>query len=254
MNQSLQKAAKIMELLMRGPTPVALSDLSRSLGMPMSTTSRFLSSMESLGFVRRENGTGKFYLGLRLFELGCRAIDDIGLRNIALPQMEKLRDQINENVFLTVLEGTRITYLDKIESRQAIITQANVGGTAPAYCVSSGKALLSFDPERLEQVIGEGLKSYTPLTIVDPDKLRQECKKVKKQGFATNKGEFRAGVTGVAAPIFNASGVPVAAISSATPISRMNKQRWTDHADAVLKYANIISRELGFADRKDSYA
>lgn len=243
-----------MEILMRGPTPVALSDLSRSLDMPMSTASRFLSSMEALGFVRREKGTGKFYLGLRLFELGCRAIDDVGLRNIALPQMEKLRDQINENVFLTVLEGTRITYLDKIESRQAVITQANVGGTAPAYCVSSGKVLLSFNPERLEQVIGEGLESYTPLTIIDPDKLRQECKKIKKQGFATNKGEFRAGVTGVAAPIFNASGMPVAAISSATPVSRMNKQRWIDHADAVLKYANIISRELGFADRKDSYA
>ena len=254
MNQSLQKAAQILDTLMRGPTPVSLSEFARSLDMPISTVSRFLSTMEALGFVRRENENGKFYLGLKLFELGCRAIDDVGLRKIALPQMEKLRDLINENVFLTVLEGTKITYLDKIESRQAIVTQANVGGTAPAYSVSSGKVLLAYNDDRLEQTIAEGLQAYTPLTIVDPEKLRQECKKIRKQGFATNKGEFRTGVTGIAAPIFNSSGLPVAAISTATPIARMNKQRWLDHVQAVVRYANIISRELGYFDREHLYA
>jgi IclR family transcriptional regulator, KDG regulon repressor len=253
-NQSLQKAAQILDIMMQGPTPVALTEFSRALGMPISTVSRFLSTMESLGFVRRESESGKFYLGLKLFELGCRAVDDVGLRRIALPQMEKLRDRINENVFLTVLEGTKITYLDKIESLQAIVTQANIGGTAPAYCVSSGKVLLSYDDARLEQTIAEGLKTFTPLTITDPEKLRQECKRIRKLGYAMNKGEFRTGVTGIAAPIFNSSGAPVAAISSATPIARMNKQRWQEHVTAVVQSAAIISRELGHIIREHSYA
>ena len=251
MNQSLQKADKILEILMKGPTPVALTEFARVLSMPKSTMSRFLSTLESLGFVMRDKETGKFYLGLRLFELGCKAIDDVGLRKMAIPEMEKLRNQIDENVLLTVSEGTRITYLDKIESHQAVVTQEKVGGTAPAYCVSSGKALLAFDKDRLELVIKEGLQAYTPLTITDPDKLRQECEKIRKQGYAINRGEYRTGVTGIAAPIFNANGTLVGAISTAAPAERMNKRRWDEHVRAVVKAGLTISHSLGFNDKSD---
>jgi IclR family KDG regulon transcriptional repressor len=248
-NQSLQKANKILEILMKGPTPVAVTEFARALEMPKSTTSRFLSTLESLGFVMRDRETGKFYLGLRLFELGCKAIDDVGLRKMAIPEMEKLRDKIDENVLLTVTEGTRITYLDKIESQQAVVTQEKVGGTAPAYCVSSGKALLAFDKERLELVIKEGLKEFTPLTITDPAKLRQECEKIRKQGYAVNRGEYRTGVTGIAAPIFNGNGTLVGAISTAAPAERMTKPRWSTHIRAVTAAAAAISRNLGYAKR-----
>ena len=249
MNQSLQKAAQILDILMKGPTPVALTEFARALNMPKSTTSRFLSTLESLDFVMREKESGKFFLGLRLFELGCKAIDDVGLRKTAIPEMEKLRNKINENILLTVSEGTRITYLDIIESQQAVVTKEKVGGTAPAYCVSSGKVMIAFDKERLDQVIKEGLKAFTPLTIVDPDKLRKECEKIRKRGYAINRGEYRTGVTGIAAPIFNANEALVGAISTAAPAERMNKRRWHEHVQAVTKSANTISRNLGFSNR-----
>jgi IclR family transcriptional regulator, KDG regulon repressor len=248
-NQSLQKAAQILELLMKGPTPVALTEFARALNMPKSTTSRFLSTLESLGFVMRDQASGKFYLGLRLFELGCKAIDDVGLRKVSIPEMEKLRDKINENILLTVIEGTRITYLDKIESQQAVVTQERIGSTAPAYCVSSGKAIIAYDEDRIELVIKEGLKAFTPLTIVEPAKLRQECKKIRKCGFALNRGEYRTGVTGIAAPIFNANGTVVGAISTAAPAERMTKRRWDEHVQAVTASANAISRSLGYSNR-----
>jgi len=249
MNQSLQKSAQILETLMKGPTPVGVNEFAHTLGLPKSTVSRFLSTMESLGFVRRDQESGKFFLGLRLFELGCKAIEDVGLRNVAIPEMKRLRDTIDENVLLTVLEGTQITYLDKIECRQAIVSQTSVGGTAPAYCVSSGKAMLAFDPERLEKAIEKGLKSFTPLTIVEPDKLRRECKKIREQGYAINKGEFRVDVTGIGAPIFNARGEVVGAISTATPALRMNKNRWQTHIEAVTRTGDTISRLLGAPNR-----
>jgi len=248
-NQSLQKAAQILDILMKNPTPVAVTDFARILQMPKSTTSRFLSTLESLGFVMRERTSGKFYLGLRLFELGCKAIDDVGLRKVAIPEMEKLRDKINENILLTVIEGTRITYLDKFESQQAVVTQERIGSTAPAYCVSSGKVMIAYDEERLEQVIKAGLKPFTPLTIVDPDKLRQECKKIRKAGYAINRGEYRTGVIGIAAPIFNGNGTVVGAISTATPITRMTKSLWNEHVKAVVASADAISRSLGYASR-----
>ena len=112
MNRSLMKAAQIFDTLMAENNPVGVNEFARKLDMPKSTVSRFLSTMEALGFVRREPGSGKFRLGLKLFELGCRAIEDMDLREIAVPHMAKLRDAINENVLLTVLEGDRITYLE----------------------------------------------------------------------------------------------------------------------------------------------
>ncbi len=250
MNQSLLKSAQILKTLMEGPTLVGVNEFAHTLGMPKSTVSRFLSTLESLGFVRKDQESGKFFLGLRLFELGCKAIEDVGLRNVAIPEMERLRDTIDENVLLTVLEDTQITYLDKIDCRQAIVSQTNAGGTAPAYCVSGGKAMLAFDSERLEKVIEKGLRSFTPLTIVEPDKLRRECKKIKEQGYAINKGEFRIDVTGVGTPIFNARGKVVGAISTATPAVRMSKNRWQDHIKAVTRTGNAISRLLGSPDRR----
>ena len=126
-----------------------------------------------------------------------------------------------------------------------MIIQTNVGGTAPAYCVSSGKAMLAYDAERLEKVITQGLKSYTPHTIVDPEVLRRECAKIREQGYALNRGEFRKDVTGIGAPIFNAKGEVLGAISTSTPASRMNKKRWSDHIRAVTETSSSISRQLG---------
>jgi IclR family transcriptional regulator, KDG regulon repressor len=245
-NQSLQKTVQILDMLMKGPTPIALTDLARGLEMPKSTVSRFLATLEAIAFVRKDRESGKYYLGLRLFELGCKAIEDIALRKVAIPEMEKLRDHINETIVLTVMEGTKITYLDRIESQQAIVTHQKAGETAPAYCVSSGKVMIAYDEKRLERVIQEGLTPFTPLTIIDPDVLRQECAKIRKRGYAINRGEHRLGVTGVAAPIFNANGTITAAISTATPATRMNRQRWRDHVDSVTKAASAVSRNLGY--------
>ena len=254
MNRSLMKTAQIFDTLMAENNPVGVNEFARKLNMPKSTVSRFLSTMESLGFVRREPGSGKFQLGLKLFELGCRAIEDMDLREIAIPHMARLRDSINENVLLTVLEGDRITYLEKMESTQAVVTQMNVGATAPAHCVSSGKAMLAYHSEVAERVLASELKGYSPHTIVDPQRMREELEGIRARGYALNKGEFREDVCGVAAPIFDARGLVAGAISTATPASRMNDERWREHIEAVLDVTRTISKLLGASGNQPSVA
>ena len=252
MNRSLMKTAQIFDTLLAESNPVGVNEFARKLNMPKSTVSRFLSTMETLGFVRREPGSGKFRLGLKLFELGCRAIEDMDLREIAIPHMAKLRDDINENVLLTVLEGDRITYLEKMESTQAVVTQMTVGATAPAHCVSSGKAMLAHHPELAERVLASGLNRYSPYTIVNPQSMREELEAIRTSGYALNKGEFREDVCGVAAPIFDARGLVVGAISTATPASRMNEERWQEHIGAVLEVTRAISKVLGASVNQSS--
>jgi IclR family KDG regulon transcriptional repressor len=247
MNLSLQKTSKILDILMQCKKPVGVNEFSETLQMPKSTISRFLSTLESLGFVRRDSETGKFFLGLKLFELGCKAMEDLGLREVAIPKMESLRDLLNENVLLTILEGTHITYLDKIESQQVVVIQTNLGGTAPAYCVSGGKAMVAHFSERIEIIISEGLEKFTANTITDPKNFRQECQNIREQGYAINNGEFQIDVHGVGTPIFNARGEVVGAISTAVPASRMSKELLEDHIKAVTKTGNDVSSLLGFS-------
>jgi IclR family transcriptional regulator, KDG regulon repressor len=253
MNKSLLKTCQILEILTHKNEPIGVNEFSRLLGMPKSTVSRFLATLESLGFVRRNGENRKFRLGLKLFEWGRKALDDLGLRQVAIPLMEKLRDTVNEDVILSVLEDTHITYLEKVECSHHVVIHTAVGSTAPAHSVSSGKLMLAYDSRALEMVISNGLKAYTRYTIVNPNRLRQECAKVRDSGYAVSKEEFREGVTGVAAPIFNTKGTLVGAISISTPASRITERKRREHIKTVTQTARAISRQLGaLTDGTDS--
>lgn len=243
----LFKTHQILDTLMnKNGRPVGVNEFSQILKMPKSTVSHFLSSLESLGFVRKHPENGKYRLGLKLFQLGWRIYDDFSFRDAAIPEMEKLRDTLNEDTLLTVLDDTKIVYLDRLTSTHHIVIHTNVGSNAPAYCVSSGKVLLAYNPSSLEKVISAGLKACTRHTITDPNRLRQECERIRKFGYAiTSKGEFREGVTGVAAPIFNAKGSVIAALSISTPESRITPFKRREHIKAVTQAAKTISRQLG---------
>ncbi|MFC1665292.1 IclR family transcriptional regulator [Pseudomonadota bacterium] len=126
-----------------------------------------------------------------------------------------------------------------------MVIQSNIGGSAPAYCVSSGKAMIAFDADRLEKVIGEGLKRFTANTITDPKKLRDTCQEIREKGYAINNGEYRIDAMGVGSPIFDSRNQVVGAISSVAPLSRMNKKQWRLHIESVLSTAERISQRLG---------
>ena len=167
MNQSLVKSAQILDILMDSQHPVSLTQFAKSLEMPKSTASRFLLTMEKLGFVRKDKDSGRYLMGIRLFELGCKAIEGVGLREAAVPEMELLKNELNENILLTIMGGTQVIYLDKVESQQAVVIQSNIGGSAPAYCVSSGKAMIAFDYNRKRKKIGWGLTELETGFVMD---------------------------------------------------------------------------------------
>ena len=87
---------------------------------------------------------------------------------------------------------------------------------------------------------------YTPRTITDPEALRKELRRVREIGYAVNRGEWREAVGGLAAPIFDASRVAIAAIGLSGPTDRLNATRMREWAPLVMAAASAISRELGF--------
>lgn len=210
---------------------------------------RILQMMKATGWVR-QTSAGEYECTLKLWELGLRLVERIDLRRLAAPYMQELAGRTQESIHLSILEGTEVLYLDKLDSSQPIRAFTHVGGRAPAYCVATGRALLAYADETVIAAATRKMEPFTALTVTSPQKLRKELLQVRKQGYAINRGEWRGGVRGLAAPIFDANARVIAAIGIAGPGERMTEASLKTYAPLVVSAARQLSQDLGFAGLK----
>ena len=130
----------------RASTPLGLAQVATSLQLHKSTAHRFLMVLEKHRMVERTAG-GKFRLGLRLFDLGNRAIEQYDLRERAQPHLRRLVAETEETAHLCILEGAHVIYIDKIEPARSVRMITRIGASNPVHCTSVGKAMLAFLPE-----------------------------------------------------------------------------------------------------------
>ncbi|MBB3043417.1 IclR family transcriptional regulator [Nocardioides soli] len=191
---------------------IRLSDLSRRTGMPKATAHRLLQKLIQFGAVERE-GNG-YRIGIRLYELGQLSQQAQTLRAKALPMLTRLHSATQATVHLAVLEQTEVVYLDKLVGPMGPRIPSRLGGRMPAYCTGLGKAMLAHStPETIQAVIDGGMQRRAPRTIVLPSSLVREVQSVRKTGIAYEWEESAVGVVCAAAPVLDAAGKPIAAIS-----------------------------------------
>jgi DNA-binding IclR family transcriptional regulator len=222
-----------------------LSELSRHLGLGKSTTFRLLTTLEAHGFVRRHPDTGRYGVGLRVFEIGCAAVGPTGLRQATPFHLSRLVELTGETAYCAVLDGRHVVHVEVHVTANPIRLHAAIGDRFPAHAVASGKVLLAHGPPAaVEAYIADGLAGFTARTIIDPDRLRAELADVRVRGFAVNQGEFQDEVWGAAAPVRDHRGVAIAAVAVAGPNFRL-KEDLTELGGIVRAVADTFSRELG---------
>ena len=226
---------------------MGISALANRLGLAKSTVHRLATTLVEYDILEQNRETGKYRLGLALFELGTLVRRKMDVMSEAQGQIHALADLTGETVQLAILDHLSVLYIRIRESRQAVRMSSGLGSRAPAHCTSVGKALLAYQPaEIVEGVIANGLKRYTANTITDPGKLQEELATVRQKGFAIDDEEIEDGLRCVAAPIRNHSGRVVAAISVAAPVQRMTKKNVQTTVPSVVAAADGISRRLGY--------
>jgi DNA-binding IclR family transcriptional regulator len=169
----------------------------------------------------------------------------LDLRRHAERQMESLMSLTGESVHLSVLDRLEVVYVHKVDSPNPVRAYTQIGGRAPAYCVATGKAQLAFGGPALLSEVATRLEAHTERTIVDPAGFQREMKKVREQGYALNRAEWRDDVWGIASPVLDARGSVIAAVGISGPAVRFRKAvlaRWTQ---AVIGAATDISHSLG---------
>jgi IclR family KDG regulon transcriptional repressor len=224
----------------------SLSELVERTHLPKSTLMRLLSSLIELGFLQRTRH-GHYSVSLKMWRIGCGAVEQHSIREAVLPALQTIVQRTGETAVCAAYEDGYSVYIEKIDGLHPIRAYASVGSRSPAYASGTGKVLLSWRPaHEIETVVAHA----TPLTdaTLNGAALLDECARIRAAGVAVNRGEWRDGVWGIAAPVFGRSQIVIAAIGVSGPQSRVEPQ-----IDAWSREIRSIARELstvyGAADR-----
>lgn len=231
-----------------------LEDLSRLTNLAKPTARRFLITLETLGYARRDE-RDRWSLTLKTFRVGARALDSLDLLDAARPEAEGLSAEIGETVHLGVREADRAVYVLKVESSQHIRMYSRVGRQMPLHCTALGKVLLAWETAEARAAalgpgtgsgpFGDEMETFTPRTIRTRAALESELAAVRARGWAADDGEFEPGVHCVGAPVFDREGRIVAALSASWPDFRWDASREAECAGRVTAAACRISAALG---------
>jgi DNA-binding IclR family transcriptional regulator len=246
--QVLDRALAALDVLANRSTECGLVELCTALRLHKSTVHRLLMVLERHRLVDRNPDTGRYRLGLKLFELGSKAIAALDLRELARPYMIRLQSETQETVNLGVLDQGDVLYVAKVDSRRTLRMAARVGHRYPAYCTSLGKAMLAgLLEQEVDAIVPQsGLKRKTPTTITTVEALKADLSRIRKRGYAIDNEENEEGARCVGAAIWDHRGRPQAAISVSAPAVRMDGMKLEAAAEAVMRAARDISRELGY--------
>ncbi len=244
MNNTLVKGLGILEVLARSPVPVGITEIAARERLLKSDVHRLVQSLVDLGYVRQERSSGAYFATVRLWELGFAVMGKADIRKIAEPWMSRLLEQTRETVHLSVLDRVDAVYIHKLESPEPVRAYSEVGGRAPAHAVATGKALLANQSDKEQRDAARQLRRFTPKTIVDADEFLRELARIRAQGYAINRGEWRETVCGVAAPIYDPAGETIAAIGISGPAERVRPARMRELAKLVVEAAVAVARSL----------
>ncbi len=245
--QVVDRALAALDILANRSSECSLAELCIALGLHKSTVHRLMMVLQQHRLVDKNPQTGRYRLGLKLFEFGSKAVAALDPRRHARPYLDRLQRELGETVFFCILDDGQVFYLDKVESQQSIRTACTVGSRAPAYCTAVGKAMLAELPDaEVNDIVRRwGLKAITANTITTAAALRAELRAVRSRGYAIDNEEKEEGLRCISAAVRGHSGKLFAAISASGPAFRITKGRIPEIGQLVMRAANDLSVEFG---------
>lgn len=250
-NQSIVKAVAVLDLFTPDNYELGISTIAAHLEMPVSTTHRILTTLESVGYISQNPENGKYRLGLSCFILGSKVKFYNELANVAKPYMSELSQRYNETTQMSVGTGTdKILCVAKIDANRSFFATPSVGGTREIHISACGKCILAFQSAAEQKHIISQIKfeRYTPNTIVTEQQLREHLDQVCRDGYAMEHEEGEVGLFCCGAPVFaNSPEICVGALSISMPISRMPASTDVLVFD-VKNTARQISHDLGYIE------
>jgi IclR family transcriptional regulator, acetate operon repressor len=237
--QSADRALAILSAFDEERPTLRVTELASSLGMHKSTVSRLLATLHARDLVRREGEA--FSPGPELARLGVLAARGLDLAEVAAAPLARLAEDTGETVNLAVRQGDTALNVHQVPSSHLIGLGDWSGRALPLHCTANGKVLLAFGG-------GEpgDLQAVTPATITARDALDAQLAEIRDRGWGAAVEELEVGLVAVAAPVFDARGEVVAAVSLAAPSYRLAPDAIAGAGERCAATAGEVSALLGF--------
>lgn len=248
MLSSFRKVFLLLDAFTQEEPEWSLADLSRKVKIPKPTVHHIMATLLEGGWIDRNPDTKRFRLGVRLWEKGWLAINQLGVREVARPFVEGLVQECGETArlgILDVVDPRWVVYVDRVESQHPVRADMSGALRAPSYSVATGKALLAYHPELARRLASQPLKAHTSGTLTSPAALLRDLALTRERGYSVNHSEFRADVVGVAAPIHNHESNVIAALGISGPAYRLGPSVVRRLGPVVAAAAHKISQRLG---------
>ena len=247
--QAIDRAAELLVRVLESGEPLAVGQLAAYSGLPKSTTSRLVGALERSGLVQRSADRGRLSAGPVLLRFAHRDGGQI-LVELAEPVLEHLARETRETINLAVPGPLGAEHLSQRDSEHFVAVTNWVGRRVPLHVAANGKVFMAFGavpvPEQLER--------FTPRTITNRSVLESELASVRNRGYGTAVDELELGLAAVAAPVRNAGGHVVAALSISGPTSRLTAGRIEQLARLLVEQATSLGGRLDHPDHKGGAA
>lgn len=245
--QTLLRGLALLECVAQGISDV--KGIATHLGTPRSTTHRMLNSLVNEGYLHHVP-YGGYTLGFRLIYLGAKASEQRPLGALARPYLEALAVQTGDTVHLGTREENRVFYLDKISGTKGLEMRSRVGHRMPLASTGVGKALmLGLAPDAWQalynEAVAEKVNAGERVLLSPWPQYQEDMLRYRAQGWVMDLEENELGIRCVAAPIRDVSGAVVAAVSVASAVPYIPKERLLDLGPTVYAVAQDISEKLG---------
>jgi DNA-binding IclR family transcriptional regulator len=252
MAKSALRVLQILEYIAQYSDGCTHTQLAQGMDIPKSSVTALLADMQSLGYLTRHPDTNKYCVGVQVLSLANAYLRSLNLARLGSPILSRLYGVVKHFSVLCIAVETDYAVI-ATESQPAIYTHSlQIGYRAPLYCSAVGKAILSHLPEAEVNriLLASSLDKLTPSTKTSPKEIKQELTDVRKAGIAYSRGENIAGITGLAAPVFDHAGHPVAAIGVASPTHQLKPEDFELIEAELLKSARELSDQLGWRPRR----
>jgi DNA-binding IclR family transcriptional regulator len=234
----------VLELLIGRADGMTATEISKRLGLPLSSSHNLLQRMVSAEVVTLTDEL-RYSLGPRAVRLGIRIVDGLEVRAVSRRHLLELARVTGDDVYLAVPFGKRVAYVDRFPGSRPVTVEIRLGQSLHLHATSVGKLFAALDPQLRRQVFAQELPRLTPHTVTDPDRLRGDFDVITEQDYAVSREEAIVGVVGIAVPVRDNHGVLVAAIHVSALGTRTGPDQETDLLSAAQAAALQIERDLG---------
>ncbi len=245
-NRSLEKALQVLLILRESGQGLGITEICQATKFPAGTIFRIVATLRKMNFVTQHTATKKYSLGPAAIRLSTDGLKLTPLKDMAQPILCALRDRTGESSHLYVRRGFYREHVDFVESLQELRVSGRIGDQVPLHAGAASRVLWAFESDDdIKALLNSiDLVPAAANTIVDKEKLIREARKIKKLGYAVSYGERNPSIGSIAAPVFDANGKVVCAVSISMPSVRFNREHIKTFTLDVLWASEVLGASL----------